>query len=61
MSYHRTEKANPKHEAPRATGRAKKNWIAAGELIVLVEDECHLLMFVATCKTGQEAILCEGR
>ena len=35
--------------SPRATGRAKKKLetrqaeIAAGELIVLVEDECHLL------------------
>ena len=52
MSYHRSEKHNPKRDEAQILARReeiKKNWhrdweaIERGELIVLVEDECHLV------------------
>lgn len=52
MSYHKSEKRNPKHDEAQVQERRaeiKKKLeqhqeeIAAGEMIVLLEDECHLL------------------
>ena len=52
MSYHRTEQRNPKRDEAQVVERReeiKKNWrrggksIERGELIVLLEDECHLV------------------